>query len=87
MLKTAILVCTAVLILAGCAETASQSNASYHWRDISGKERSERLALSDVQTCRKMHPMPKDAEPSAEKLALEHFDACMRQRGWEIVRG
>ena len=86
MAKTTILAGAALLVLAACAETASQSNGSYHWRDISGKERREGLALSDVQICRKAHPAPKDAEASAEKLALERFDSCMHQHGWEIVR-
>lgn len=84
MLTTKNLTAAVLFILAGCAESTSQS--TYHWRDTSGEGRSEGLALHDAQSCHKAHSVPGDAEASAEKLALERFNACMRQRGWEIVR-
>ena len=84
MAKTKLILAAVLFTITACAESPTQS--TYHWRDTTGKGRGERLALSDAESCHRAHGTPRDAGPAAERLALEHFNACMRERGWEVAR-
>ena len=65
---------------------ACTQDSEFHWYDISGRGRSEDVAVADMHFCNKKE-MPADwkSVSNAElHAASERVDSCMEQRGWRL---